>query len=57
MDLKVTTTWTGGRAFTAVGDSGYATHLICYLAATMTEDALPMLRPLTLTLTPVATLR
>lgn len=25
--MKVTTTWTGGRAFTAVGDSGYATHM------------------------------
>jgi len=22
-NMKVTTTWTGGRAFTAVGDSGY----------------------------------
>ena len=23
IEMKVTTTWTGGRAFTAVGDSGY----------------------------------
>ncbi len=25
--MKVTTTWTGGRAFTAVGDSGHKIHM------------------------------
>ncbi|WP_339227455.1 OsmC family protein [Oceanobacillus sp. FSL K6-2867] len=25
--MKVTTTWTGGRAFESVGDSGYATYM------------------------------
>ncbi|MBP2078016.1 OsmC family protein [Oceanobacillus polygoni] len=25
--MKVTTTWTGGRAFESIGDSGYATYM------------------------------
>lgn len=27
MSMKVKTTWTGGRAFSAVGDSGYPVHM------------------------------